>query len=106
MFTFHGLTPGSVGLQQVPVRVPQQLVLEVLQLPVRQPLLAVFSLIDRPNRASEDLWKDPLPPVIAETWSRGGGQSGALIDHRPAQGGQLIEKGLLNMEVFGHERGI
>lgn len=93
-----------VGFEQSVVRLPEDLVAEVVELAIRQPGFALCCEIDGPNRAAENLGENPLakPGAQALGWI-GWNESLALVDDCPAERAELVEERLFYVEVLACE---
>lgn len=94
---------GLVRLKQRAARVTDDLVAQVFNLVLSEPLLPVDGPVERADRRAKLLGQQPLPKAgpQAGCWS-GRDAAMALIDHRPAQGAKLVEERLLYVGVFRH----
>ena len=91
-----------VGLQQAGPGVVEDLVVQLVELPISKPGLAVIRQIDGPNGPVEGLPKRDLPEIGPPALGRVGWKARPLVDDPPAQGGELAEQRLFDVLIFGH----
>ncbi len=94
-----------VRFEQGTVGLAQDLVAQIVELAIGEPRLAARGEVDRPNRLTENPRQNPLTEPVAQARRRiGRDEALPLVDGRPSQPVELIEKRLLDVEVFRHGR--
>ena len=91
-----------VGLQQRAVGVAGELGAQIVQLPGRQPGLAAGGGVDGPHRFVKHTGQQGLAKVLAQAGGCVLRHARALVNHRPALGGQLVQEGAFDFGVFAH----
>ena len=91
-----------VGLQQRALRLAEQLRFQLVELGLGKPRRAVGQQVDGAHRVAEHTGQPPWPKAAAQAGSRVLRQLRALVDHRPALGGQLRQEGAFDFGVFAH----
>ena len=77
------------------------MVLEVLKLFGRKPRIAGCK-VDGADGLVKDVGEEPLTEGVAEAFAWIGRNTLTLVEGLPAEGGELMEKGLFDFGVFGH----
>jgi hypothetical protein len=92
-----------VGFQQGAVWLAVNLGNQIVELAVGQPVGAVRSDVDGAHSIAEYLGEEPFAEGVAQTGRRvGGDKCLALVDDRPTESGELVEKRFFYVEIFGH----
>jgi hypothetical protein len=92
-----------VAFQQRAARVTQELIAQVIELAIGQPLLAVGGTIERTHGVAKHAGQQPLAKARAQAERRiGGNEAMPMVDDRPAQRRELLEERFLDVEVLRH----
>ena len=80
----------------------QNLIDQVAELLVGQPVQTFLGAVDFVQALLEDAFEDDLPEAGAQALRRVGRHSRPLINHLPIEGGELVEERLFDEGVFIH----
>lgn len=100
--TEQQLENGFIVSDQAAARVTEQIIVQVVELLVRQPLSAIGGGVDRTDGVVEHISNRDFPKAGPQAFRRVGGNARPLVDHRPVEGVELIEERLFDEGAFRH----
>ena len=96
------LENGFVVFDQAAARVTEQIIVQIVELLVREPRSAIGGDVDRTDGLVEHIAQVDFPKTGSQALGRIGGDALSLVDDRPAEDVELFEERFFDELVFGH----